>query len=185
MAGIGNFFDDLGSIVSNAISEINSRQMEKQYKEGHIALKNEYAAIEKELIPYYTSIGEQYVNFLLTSNKFPVIDIRKTLSIVKTKIERKKELEKKLQEFAQLEENQRIADIKVKYQQEYAEQKSKLDKAMVLGIIEQAEYEETLAKYKNRIDRFDEVMKVEADFKAGIIDDHERKVRLFELDVAY
>lgn len=179
---IDEFF---GSLVENAVKKNSAMSIDKQYKSEQQALRSELQSIENHLSTYYLTVGEQYVDYLMETKKFPVIDIRNLLETMKPQVMRKKELEKKLADLEQLEKNHKLSTAKVKCEQEYMEQKGKLDKALVLGIIAQDEHDEQLRKYKNKIDHFDEMMKVEEAFTSGTIDEHERKVRLFELGIPY
>ncbi len=179
---IDEFF---GILVENAVKKNSAMSIDKQYKSEQQALRSELQSIENHLSTYYLTVGEQYVDYLMETKKFPVIDIRNLLETMKPQVMRKKELKKKLADLEQLEKNHKLSTTKVKCEQEYMEQKGKLDKTLVLGIIAQDEHDEQLRKYKNKIDHFDEMMKVEEAFTSGTIDEHERKVRLFELGIPY
>ena len=184
--GIMSFFGNVvENVVGNVVGKNDNSDIDSRNEESQSLIKKEIHDIEEALKGSYFSIGEKYANFILTTNQQPIDDVADIIKVIQPQIERKNGLQAKLQKLEQLEEEQKNALAKLQYEREYQEQKAKLDKALSLEVITAAEYEDKLSKYKNRLVHFEEMVKIEELYKAGVIDDHERKVRLFDLGVPY
>ncbi len=175
------------SFLSNILSGFSNgdanKDIDNRNEIGQKSIKNEIEKIDNDLKKIFLVIGERYAQYLLANSTKPVVDISDVLETLKSNASRKKALEEKLKELARLEAIQKLETERDSCEQEYKQQKIKLDKALAMEIIDKAEYEQRLAKYKNMVLHFDEVKQIEKEFASGLIDDHEKKVRLFELGI--
>lgn len=174
----------LSTMVDSLKKSVGSQEdIDNQNSSGQKSIKNEMEALDEELGRFYRSIGQKLVEHILADKEVKEFNIDNVLLILKPKVERKNELQKKLDQLEQLEQQQKMQKEKLKYELEYQNQKNKLDKALAMEIINREEYETRLNPYKNKVEHFDEMIKIQKQFEMGLIDAHERKVRLFEMGI--
>lgn len=81
------------------------------------------------------------------------------------------ELEKRMKQNAALRE-------KAKVQEEFEEEKTKLDRALAMDVITQDEYNFKLSIAKKKVDNFDEIRRIEQQFDMGIITKEEKNSKI-------
>ncbi len=179
----GNRMGFLSSMMDNFKKSTGNQDIDNQNSSGQRSIKNEIESLDEELGRFYRSIGQKYVEHILTHNNVKDFNIDNVLVILKTKVERRNALQNKLDQIEYLEQQQEIQQEKLKYESEYQTQKIKLDKALAMEVIGHEEYETRLKPYKSKVEHFDEMIKIQKQFEMGLIDAHEKKVRLFEIGI--
>ena len=181
-----SFFDNLvnnGKALGNQISSAmgnaaNQTGVDAKNSAERTSLEMEIATLNNELDKSYLLIGHKYVEYLIVMEKDPEIDIADVLKLMAPKLKKKKELEDKLAALEKEDKEQHIIAQKLEFEREYQEQKTKLDKALTMDIITEEEYKNKLMVYKNKVDHFDEMRKIKAQYEMGIIDASEMHMKL-------
>lgn len=168
---VGKAVDRTGAYAKNA-AEIS-------------ALKMELGSIEQEFEHLYMIVGKKYVDYLIETDADSAIDIEHEMRTILPKLERKAELEEKINELEKADRQSQIMEELHDAQEEYQQQKRKLDQALQMDVITQAEYNEKLSKFKNKVDNFKEIRRVQTQYDMGIIDktEYKNKMRLLGVDV--
>lgn len=186
-----SFFDNLvnngkalGNQISNAMGNAaNQTGVDAKNSAERTSLEMEIATLNNELDKSYLLIGHKYVEHLIITEKDPEIDIVDVLKLMAPKLKKKKELEDKLAALEKEDKEQHIIAQKLEFEREYQEQKAKLDKALTMDIITEEEYKNKLMVYKNKVDHFDEMRKIKAQYEMGIIDASEMHMKLRAIGV--
>lgn len=186
-----SFFDNLvsnGKALGNQISSAmgnaaNQTGVDAKNSAERTSLEMEIATLNNELDKSYLLIGHKYVEYLILMEKEPEIDIADVLKLMAPKLKKKKELEDKLAALEKEDKEQHIIAQKLEFEREYQEQKTKLDKALTMDIITEEEYKNKLMVYKNKVDHFDEMRKIKAQYEMGIIDASEMHMKLRAIGV--
>lgn len=166
---VGKAVDKTGTYAKNA-AEITS-------------LKMELGSIEQEFEHLYMIVGKKYVDFLIETDADSVIDIEREMRTILPKLERKAELENKINELEKADKQNQIMEELHEAQEEYEKQKRKLDQALQMDVITQEEYNQKLLKFKNKVDNFQEIRRVQTQYDMGIIDKTEYKNKMRHLGV--
>ena len=175
---------ELGSQLSNAMGNVaNQTGVDAKNSAQRTSLEMEIATLDKELDKSYLLIGHKYVEYLIVTQKAPEIDIADVLKLMEPKLRKKKELDDKLAALEKEDKEQHLIAQKLEYEREYQEQKAKLDKALTMEIITEDEYKNKLMVYQNKVDHFDEMRKIKAQYEMGIIDAGEMHMKLHALGI--
>ncbi len=172
----------VASSAGNAAVNVGSSAVNATKEQSELmGLKSEVNVIEKELDASYVMIGRKYVDFLVASGEMPVIDIADILRLMDPKIERKNELQQKIVELEKrIKEKDALRD-KQAAEQEYIDGKEKLDKALAMGILDQADYDVKLAALAKKRDNFEIMRKLDQQVELGIITVEEKNAKLYEI----
>lgn len=167
-----------GNVATNVGSSAVTATKEQSELVG---LKSEINVIEKELDASYVMIGRKYVDYLVASGEAPVIDITDILRMMDPKIERKNELQKQIIELEKrIKEKDALRD-KQAAEQEYIDGKEKLDKALAMGVLDQADYDVKLSALAKKRDNFEIMRKLDQQVELGIITVEEKNAKLYEI----
>ncbi|KMT21898.1 hypothetical protein [Clostridium cylindrosporum] len=145
------------------------------------SLKTELTAINGELDAAYKQIGEKFVEYVLTTNEMPGINVENILKLMEPKLEKKKELEIELIEIEKRLKDQVIIQEKAQLENEFRQQKETLDKAIAMDIISQEEYNSKIEQFRRKIDNFEAIRNVKKQHELGIISYDELHMKLREL----
>lgn len=144
-------------------------------------LKAEINVIEKELDASYVMIGRKYVDYVIESGEMPGIDITDILKMIDPKMTRKQELQDKVIELEKRIKEQDALRDKQAAEAEYISGKEKLDKALAMGVLDQADYDVKLSALQKKRDNFEIMRKLEQQVQMGIITEEEKNAKLFEI----
>ena len=70
---------------------------------------------------------------------------------------------------------------KAQLEAEFAAEKEKLDRALAMAVMDQAEYDAKIKQLRGRIDHFDEIKKINTQKEMGLITAQERDVKIAAL----
>lgn len=174
--------NNLGKTVANSAANVGSTVgVAAQDQSELTALKMQVNVIQQELDASYVQIGRRYVDYVLASGDMPGIDVMDILKLMDPKLTKKKELEaqiialeKKIKDNSVLREKQAV-------EEEFLQEKERLDKALAMDILSQDEYDVKLAIAKKRVDNFEAIRKVEAQYDMKLISKEERDAKIAEL----
>ena len=144
-------------------------------------LKMQVNVIEQELEASYAQIGRRYVDYVIANNEMPGIDVSDLLKLMDPKLEQKAELEKKIIELEKKIKNANVLREKQAAEEEFLQEKTKLDKALAMDIISQDEYDQKLAVARKKVDNFEAVRRVEQQYSMKLITKEERDAKIKEL----
>lgn len=177
-----NLGSSIGSAVTTTATNVGSSVATAAKEHSELAgLKAEINVIEKELDASYVMIGRKFVDYVIESGEMPGIDITDILKMIDPKMTRKQELQKKVIELEkQIKEQDALRD-KQAAEAEYIAGKEKLDKALAMGVLDQADYDVKLSALQKKRDNFEIIRKLEQQVQMGIITEEEKNAKLFEI----
>lgn len=143
------------------------------------SLNVQKSVIEKKLEESYAEIGKRYVAYISECTASTVFDVNDILDTMSPELEKLNEVKAQIQE-KELQIKQASEErAKKKAQDEFDEEKSKLDKALEMDIITEEEYTAKLETARRKIDNYDKLRKIELQLDMGIITrvEYEEKVK--------
>lgn len=177
-----NVGKNLGSQIGNALSNTRDQTfVSAKNSAKRSSIEMEIGMLEQDLNLAYTSIGRIYVEHLIATRTAPTIPIKETLVQVLTKMKQKKILEEELAELELQDQTQMLMAEKMKYEQEFLEKRTKLEKALSLGLISEEEFSEKINQNRVRLQNFEAIKKIELQHKFGVIDEDEKTAKLKKL----
>lgn len=108
----------------------------------------------------------------------PVFDVSDFLTIIKQDQAKKKELENQLAEVEKRAKQNTLLREKTKAEESFEQEKGVLDKALAMEIISKEEYEQKLNIARKKVENFEEIKKIEQQFKMGIITKEEKDEKI-------
>lgn len=172
----------IGSAAATAATNVGSSVATAAKEHSELAgLKAEINVIEKELDASYVMIGRKYVEYVIESGEMPGIDITDILKMIDPKMTRKQELQEKVIELEKRIKEQDALRDKQAAEAEYIAGKEKLDKALAMGVLDQADYDVKLSALQKKRDNFEIMRKLEQQVQMGIITEEEKNAKLFEI----
>lgn len=177
-----NLGSSIGSAVTTTATNVGSSVATAAKEHSELAgLKAEINVIEKELDASYVMIGRKYVGYVIESGEMPGIDITDILKMIDPKMTRKQELQEKIIELEKRIKEQDALRDKQAAEAEYIAGKEKLDKALAMGVLDQADYDVKLSALQKKRDNFETMRKLEQQVQMGIITEEEKNAKLFEI----
>lgn len=169
------------SVLNSAVTVGSSVGAAAQDQSELASLKMQINVIQQELDSSYVQIGRRYVEYVLESGEMPGIDVMDILKLMDPKLTQKKELEeqvvaleKKIKDNAVLREKQAAEDA-------FLKEKERLDKALAMDIVSKDEYDVKIAIAKKRVDNFEAIRRVEAQYDMKLISKEEYDAKIAEL----
>lgn len=180
------FFDKALKTVQNVGDSISTSAVNMGSTAGTAAqdnaelnnLKMQINVIEQELDAAYIQIGKKYVDYVIQTGDTGNLDITDLLSMMDPKLIRKQELETQLIELEKRMKQNAILREKARAEQEFQEEKTKLDRALAMDVISQDEYNFKISIAKKKVDNFEEIRRVEQQFEMGIITKEEKNAKI-------
>lgn len=173
---------NVGRSVSKTASNVgSSAAVAAQEQSELVALRTQVNVINQELDAAYVQIGRKYVEYVMETSEMPGIDVSDILKMIDPKMTKKLDLEKQI---IQLEKEIKQKDIlreKAIAEEEFQKEKAKLDKALGMELLDQAEYDAKLAVAKKKVDNFEAIRKVQQQAEMGLITEEEKAAKLKEL----
>lgn len=172
---------EVGDSIVNSARQVSGTIYNTTKEQGEIASLNvQKSVIEKRIQSQYAEIGKRYVEYVRSCTEdvspFDVNDILETMEEDLSKIEEinAKIEEKQIQIKAAKDEKERQ-----KAKELFQEEKAKLEKALQMDIISQAEYNYRLGKAEKKLENYDVLRKIEMQLEIGIItkEEYEEKVK--------
>ena len=174
----GNVSRSVGGAAANVGSGIGTSVQDTTELTN---LKMQINTIEQELQSAYAQIGKRYADYVIQSQEMPGIDISDLLKLMEPKLERKDDLQKQVIELEKRIKEKNVLREKELITKEFQVEKEKLDKALAMDIISQADYDAKISSAKKKVDNFEAVRKVEQQFDMGIISKEEKEAKIKEL----
>ncbi len=145
------------------------------------ALKMQVNVIEQELDASYIQIGRKYVDYVLASGEMPGIDVSDILKLMDPKLEQKNSLMQQIIELEKKIKNTAVLREKQMAEEDFLQEKNKLDKALAMDIITQEDHDIKLAIAQKKLDNFEAIRKVEQQYDMKLITKEERDAKIKEL----
>lgn len=128
------------SLAESAVNVGSSAGTSVQENAELNSLKMQINVIEQELDAAYVQIGKKYVDYVVKTGDMGNLDIADLLTMMDPKLTRKQELEEQLVELEKRMKQNAVLREKAKVEAEFAEEKTKLDRALAMDVITQDEY---------------------------------------------
>lgn len=141
-------------------------------------INKEISTINSEIDSACTQIGKKFLEYVLETNEMPGIDVSDILKMLDPKMSRKAELEKEIIEIQKRLKDNMILQEKRKVEEDFILEKEKLDKALVMDLISQEEYNEKINNSRKILDNFEEIKKIEQQYEFGIITVEEKNQKI-------
>lgn len=145
------------------------------------ALKMQVNVIEEELESAYAQIGRKYVEYVIATQEMPQIDVSDILKMAESKLEKRQELEKQIVELEKQIKQKTILREKELAEEEFRNEKQKLDRALAMDVLTQADYDKKIAIAKKKVDNFEAIRLTEQQFDMGIITKEEKEAKIKQL----
>ena len=142
------------------------------------SLKMQINVIEQELDAAYIQIGKKYVDYVVKTGDMGNLDVSDLLTMMDPKLTRKQELEEQLVELEKRMKQNAVLREKAKVEAEFAEEKTKLDRALAMDVITQDEYNFEISIAKKKVDNFEEIRRIEQQCEMGIITKEEKNAKI-------
>ena len=163
MAFFNNLKNTAGSLGKGAMNVVNTGATDAKDASEIAEIKRELDSIENDIMSGYTQIGKKYVDY-----------VKKTSEMLDPKFERRDELQAKMIEIEKRRKDRTLLQEKFAVEAQVQAEIEKLDKALAMELIGQAEYDTKVAQLKKRVDNFEAIKKVEQKCQMGIITAAER-----------
>ncbi|MPQ44022.1 hypothetical protein [Clostridium tarantellae] len=170
--------DSIAKTASSIAGTLSSMSNEEEKVNK---IKNEIKALNEEIEAAYIQIGRRFVNYVIHTKEMPGIDIRDILNLLDPKLMRKSQLEEELVKLEEKINNIRVIQEKLKAEEEFIEEKDKLDRGLKMNLISKKEYDEKLVKLNKKLNAFEEIQKIEHQYDLGIIDFDEMESKINKL----
>jgi len=170
---------DLGKDVIHSAKNFGSAIASPTKEQKELAELNVQKSVaEEKLNALYAEIGKRYVEFVNEENKTEEFDVSEIIEEINPELEILSDVSASIAELEISIKKANDEKQRKKAQEKFDAEKAKLDKAIELDVIDKAEYEEKLAAAQNRLDNFDKLRKVEAQYNMGIItkDEYNEKI---------
>lgn len=166
------------SLVESATNVGSSAGTSVQDNAELNSLKMQINVIEQELDAAYVQIGKKYVDYVVKTGDMGNLDIADLLTMMDPKLTRKQELEEQLVELEKRMKQNAVLREKAKVEADFAEEKTKLDRALQwmsslrMNIISKS------ALPKKKVDNFEEIRRIEQQCEMGIITKEEKNAKI-------
>jgi len=172
----------MGKSLANSATTVGSAVGAAAQDQSELAaLKMQVNVIQQELDASYVQIGRRYVDYVLASGEMPGIDVMDILKLMDPKLSQKNELEEKIVALEKKIKDNAVLREKQAAEQEFLQEKGRLDKALAMDVLSQDEYDVKLAIAKKRVDNFEAIRRVEAQYDMKLISKEERDAKIAEL----
>lgn len=133
------------------------------------SLKAQVNVIDQELDASYVQIGRRFVDYVMETGEMPGVDVSDILKLMDPKMTRKQELQQQIIELEKKMKDDAILRERQLAEEEFLQEKAKLDKALAMDVLSQSEYDAKLAIARKRFDNFEELRRVEKQFDMKLI----------------
>lgn len=169
----------VGSAIAKGTGQLAGKAAVEAKEQAKItAVKADIAALGAELDSAYAAIGKLYVDKLLAGVEITEFGAAPTLKLIEPKLEKKMELEKELIALEKALADSQILQERQLIQAEIDEIKSKLDKALAMGVMTQAEYDAKLAQASKKLDNFEQIRNLKKQAELGLLTPSELEAKI-------
>lgn len=169
------------SVANTAVNAGSTAGVAVQEQTELAGLKMQVNVIEEELNSAYAQIGRKYVEYVIQTQEMPQIDVSDTLKMAESKLEKRQELETQIIELEKQIKQKTLLREKEQAEEEYRNEKQKLDRALAMDVLTQEDYNSKLMVLQKKLDNFEAIKRTEQQFDMGIITREEKDARIKEL----
>ena len=174
--------NNLGKTVLNSAATVGSTVGVAAQDQSELAsLKMQVNVIQQELDASYVQIGHRYVDYVLASGEMPGIDVMDILKLMDPKLSQKKALEERIIELEKKIKDNAVLREKQAAEESFLQEKDRLDKALAMDILSKDEYDMKITIAKKRVDNFEAIRRIEAQYDMKLISKEERDAKIAEL----
>lgn len=169
------------SVANTAVNAGSTAGVAVQEQTELAGLKMQVNVIEEELNSAYAQIGRKYVEYVIQTQEMPQIDVSDTLKMAESKLEKRQELETQIIELEKQIKQKTLLREKEQAEEEYRNEKQKLDRALAMDVLTQEDYNSKLMVLQKKLDNFEAIKRTEQQFDMGIITREEKDAKIKEL----
>lgn len=166
------------SVVKTAANVGSSASVAVQEQNELIALKTQINTIDQELNSSYIQIGRKYVEYVIETGDMPGIDVSDILKLIDPKLTKKHDLENQIIELEKEIKSKNVLREKQQAEEDFLNEKAKLDKALAMDVITQDDYDIKLAIARKKVDNFELIRKIEQQAEMGLISNEEKEQKI-------
>ena len=160
----------VGENVFTSAKSVGSSIYSTTKEQSELASLNvQKSVVEKKLNNAYAEIGKKYVAYVQSCEDSVVFDVTDIIESIQPELEKLEGIEDMIEIKKQEIKEANEEKLRKKAQSNFEFEKSKLDKALELDIIDEYEYEEKLAAAQKKLDNYDMLRKVDLQYEKGII----------------
>lgn len=136
--------------------------------------------IEKKLTESYAVIGERYVEYISKCDTDTAFNVDDVLELIKPELEKLSDIKMLISDKNDQIKAANDAKAHRKAEDDFNDEKNRLDKALAMDIITTAEYYTKLDVAKKKLDNYELLKKIDAQYEMGIItkEEHDEKIKL-------
>ena len=173
---------NLGKSTIKSVAKIGaSATTVAQEQTELVQIKSQINVIERELDAFYVQIGRRYVDYVLETGDMAGIEAEDLIKLMEPNMAKKQELEIRVAELEKEIKRKTILRERQQAENEFLAEKAKLDKAFLMEIITQDEYDVKLAIAQKRVDNFEEIRRIRQQAEMNLITKEERDAKIKEL----
>lgn len=161
---------DVSDTVFNSARSFGTTLYNSTKEQSELAgLNVQKAAIEKKLNDSYALIGKKYVEYIRQGLFTEAFNVNDVIEQINPELEKLEEIQLQIGEKEQeIKKNNDERALK-KAQDEFNNEKKKLDRAFEMDIITKAEYEEKISAAEKKLNNYDLLRKIQMQLEMGII----------------
>ena len=160
----------IGQSTLNSAAKVGSNVGVAAQDQSELAgLKMQLNAVNQELDASYVQVGRKYVDYVIASGQMPGVDVSSILKLMEPKLEQKQALQAKIVALEKKIKDQNILREREMAEAEFLREKDKLDKALQMDVLSQADYDLKVAAARRKLDNFEEIKRVEKQYEMKLI----------------
>ncbi len=168
----------VGENVVNSAKSVGTTIYSSTKEQSELASLNvQKSVVEKKLNSAYAEIGKRYVAYVQNCQGDEQFDVSDVMEGIQPDLERlgalNESIEQKKGEIKQAGDER----LRKRAESAYEAEKSKLDKALEMDIINEAEYKSKLDSAQKKLDNYEILRKVELQYEMGIITKEEYEIK--------
>lgn len=170
---------NVGETVVSSAKNIGTSIYSTTKEQGELASYNvQKHVIQKKLEESYAEIGKRYVDYIGQCEGDKAFDVEDILEKIRPELEKLEDVKNSIAEKEQQIKLANEAKLQKKAEDEFEAEKSKLDKALAMEIINEDEYASKLSVAQSKLDNYELLRKIDMQLEMGIItkEEHAEKI---------
>lgn len=183
MGVFDKLLNTIDTVATNAVvggAEPNAA-VDKQDSLELKKLNDQADVIKQELDSSYAQIGRKYVDYIKATQEMGCIDVSNILKFMQPKMDQLEEIQKQIVALEKKMKDSAVLREKEQVEREFLEEKEKLDKALAMDVLSQADYELRINKARKKVDYFEDIRRIEQQYAMELITFEEKEQKINEL----
>ena len=173
---------EVGENVIDSARNIGTSIYSSSKEQSELAgIKVQKSVIEKKLQESYAEIGKRYVSYMNHADASDAFDVSDILEVMQPELDKLAEIEAALEEKEQNAKKMEEERRQKRAQDDFNEEKAKLDRALSMDIISQEEYDDKFAVVQKKLDNYEQLRKIDMQLQMGIISKEEHREKISKI----